>query len=169
MPHENLALPYVLGALSPVEHDALTRARLYDRSLEHAITSLEHQMAAELHPGSGSSPPAELWSRIASALADERALLASKRVETFPDGEWATLGPGTAAKRMGGGEAWLLRCDPGLIRRPRTHIVDERFVIVAGDLYVGSRVFTTGDYLFSPAEDEANDFRTVSGCIIVMF
>ncbi len=38
MPHENLALPYVLGALSPVEHDALTHARLYDRSLEQAIT-----------------------------------------------------------------------------------------------------------------------------------
>lgn len=169
MPHENLALPYVLGALSPVEHDALTHARLYDRSLEQAITSLERHMAAELHPGSGSSPPAELWGKIASALADERALLASKRVETFPDGEWAALNPGTEAKRMGGGDAWLLRCDPGLIVRPRSRIADEHFLIVAGDLCVGSRCFSTGDYLFSPAEDEGNDLRTNGGCIVLVF
>lgn len=168
MPHENLALPYVLGALSPVERDALSRARLYDRSLEQAITSFERHMAAHLHPGLKAVPPTELWDNIASALAEERSALAGKRVEAFPDGQWQAMAPGMEAKQMGGQNVWLLRCDPGLIACPRSPAADEHLVVVAGDLCAGGRSFSTGDYLFSPANDLRNDLRSNGGCIILV-
>jgi anti-sigma-K factor RskA len=119
MPHEDLAIPYVLGALSPVERDALSRARPYDRSLEQAIASFEHHVVTHSHPGPGTVPPAELWRNIASALAEEHAALAGKHAENFPDGPWQAIAPGIEAKQIGGQDVWLLRCDPGLILRPR--------------------------------------------------
>ena len=168
MPHEDLALPYVLGALSPVERDALSRARLYDRSLEQAITSFERHMATHLHPGLRAIPPTELWRNIASALADERTTLASKRVESFPDGEWHAAAPGIEAKQMGGEDVWLLRCDPGLIARPRSPAIDEHLLVVAGDLRAGGRCFSTGDYLFSPVDDLRDDLHSIGGCILLV-
>lgn len=168
MAHENLALPYVLGALSPVERDALTRARLYDRSLEHAITSFERHMAAHLQIGDRTVPPTDLWRNIVSALADERAALAGKRIETFPDGQWQVIAPGTEAKQMAE-DAWLLRCDPGVIVDSRPIGTDEHLLIVAGDLCLSGRCFSTGDYLFSPAEDSAADeLRSIGGCILLV-
>lgn len=168
MPHEDLALPYVLGALSPVEREALSRARLYDRSLEQTIASFERHMAAHLHPDPKTVPPAELWRNITSALADERAALAGKRVEAFPDGQWQTIVPGIEAKQMGGQDVWLLRCDPGLIVRPRSLAADDHLLIVAGDLCAGGRCFATGDYLFSPANDLREDLRSTGGCILLV-
>lgn len=168
MPHENLALPYVLGALSPVEREALSRVRLYDRSLEQTIASFERHMATHLHPGPGAVPPTELWRNIASALSEERAVLAGKRVEAFPDGQWQTIAPGIEAKQMGGQDVWLLRCDPGLIARPRSPAVDEHLVVVAGDLCAGGRCFSTGDYLFSPANDLREELDSTGGCILLV-
>ncbi len=168
MPHEDLALPYVLGALSPVEREALSRARLYDRSLEQTIASFERRMAAHLHPDPKAVPPTELWRNIASALAEERAALVGKRVEAFPDGQWQTIAPGIEAKQMGGQDVWLLRCDPGRIARPRSPAVDEHLVVVAGDLCAGGRCFSTGDYLFSPADAPGGDLRSSGGCILLV-
>ncbi|RXR30776.1 hypothetical protein [Sphingobium fluviale] len=168
MAHENLALPYVLGALSPIERDAITRARLYDRSLEHAIASFERHMVAHLQLGDRAVPPTDLWRNIVSALAEERAALAGRRIETFPDGQWQAIAPGTEAKQMAE-DAWLLRCDPGVAVSSRPLGMDEHLLIVAGDLCLSGRCFSTGDYLFSPAEDSAADeLHSISGCILLV-
>jgi hypothetical protein len=168
MPHEDLALPYVLGALSPVEREALSRARLYDRSLEQTIASFERHMAAHWHPGPKAAPPTALWRKIASALSEERAALAGKRVEAFPDGQWQAIATGIEAKQMGGQYVWLLRCDLGPIVRPRAPATDEHLLVVAGDLFVGGRSFSTGDYLFSQVDDLREDLRSTGGCILLV-
>lgn len=169
MSHEDLALPYVLGALSPVEREALSRARLYDRSLERAIARCERRMAAQSLPGVRTAPPMELWRRIASALCEERALLAGKRIEAFADGSWTPIDPGIEAKQVGGQNVWLLRCNSGQTIHQRPSTALEHVLIVAGDVHIGSRCFSTGDYLSISAQDKHSDFRTSGGCILLMF
>ncbi|HEY6869900.1 MAG TPA: hypothetical protein VI199_09105 [Novosphingobium sp.] len=169
MAHEHLALPYVLGTLSAIEREALSRARLYDLSLDRAIVRLERHFSEQVAEGTPSRAPSALWRRIASALAEERTLLEPARVETFPDGTWTALECGIESKPLGAPDFWLLRCNPGKAIRGQWMRELARMLVVAGDVSIGSRQFVVGDYLERTAADSLGQIHTVSGCIILLF
>ena len=168
MDHQETALAFVVGALSPAERAETARRRLYDGALDQAILNEEQRLA-----GLASVPPVAhradgLWDRIAGAMAMEQAVFSHARPESFGDGHWEMHNDKIDKKLLWSDKAMLLRCNPGAVEDDHDQDADddEHILVVAGDVMMGGRTFSTGDTIHVEAGSLHRAMTTREGCIL---
>jgi ChrR Cupin-like domain len=163
-----IAEKFVMGTLSTTERQAVLRECLYNPELETAIVRLEKIYGTLLEDAPLSSDDAGLWDRIDSALSFELATLGDKCVETFSEGGWEPHGRGIDVKSLWSDKAILIRCAPGGVEEEHAQPEDEdeHIIVVAGDLNLGGRSFSTGDYICIPAASKHQQMYSKGGCIL---
>lgn len=157
-----------MGALSPLEREAVARDRLSDTGLDEAIRTLEVSLAPMTGFAGTLVPPANLFERIDGAIAEENAALAGKTAQGFEEGDWQPYLPGIEIKTLWAENTFLMRCRPGSVVPAHPHPEAEHLIIISGDLIVGGRVFQTGDWHSSPADNDHDDLHTVHGCVLLV-
>ena len=160
------ALDYALGALSPDERAALERQRLHDNALDRRIETLEASLSGLLPSKKVEIGPL-LWAKIASALELEQKAFADVELQSFAEGDWQEVMPGVEARSLWGEHTQLLRCQPGAADTEHQQRDNEHILMIAGDLVIAGRVFTTGDHLFFPVGTRHPAMRTDKGCILL--
>jgi hypothetical protein len=164
----DIAQDFVLGALSPLEREAVQLERAVNHELDRAITALEDKLAPLTASAGHIRPPAHLLDGILERIAVEDAELDDKIVQPFADGDWRKCMPGVEMKRLWSPLTFLLRCQPGAVIPQHVHGQFENMVIIMGDLDVGGRVLTSGDYHASPPKSTHGDTRTHRGCVLLV-
>ncbi len=168
MTRDELALEFVMGALSPLEREAVARDRLSDAELDEAIRTLETSLAPMTGLAGTLTPPAGLFDRIAGAIAEESTALAGKTAIACGEGEWQPFLPGIEIKRLWNPGTVMLRCQPGAVLPAHPHAQSEHIVVISGDFIVGGRTFRTGDWHSSPAGNDHGEARTEGGCLLLI-
>lgn len=163
-----IANNFVMGTLSPGERQAVLLERLYNPELDAKIKELEQLYGSILDAVPPSSDAGEIWGRIDSALSFELATFDDKCVEAFSDGQWESQGKAIDAKPLWSDKAILIRCAPGGIEEEHDQPVDEdeHIIVVAGDLNLGGRALSTGDYICIPAASRHQKMHSKGGCIL---
>jgi len=160
------ATDYVLGALSPLEREAVQLERAVNRALDAAITALEDKLAPLAAAAGAVRPPAYLFDAIVEQIREEEAELGNKLVLPLSEGEWQPCLPGVEIKRLWSPLTVMLRCQPGAIIPEHVHGPIENLLVVMGDLEVGGRILASGDYHMSPEGSPHGETRTRRGCIL---
>ncbi len=168
MTRDELALEFVMGALSPMEREAVARERLSDPELDGAIKALEGSLAPITGLAGTLPPSTDLFDRIAGAIAQESAELAGKIAITCDEGDWQPFLPGIEIKRLWNPGTVMLRCQPGAVLPAHPHAQTEHIVVISGDFIVGGRTFRTGDWHSSPAGNDHGEARTEGGCLLLI-
>lgn len=168
MTRDELALEFVMGALSPMEREAVARERVSDPELDGAIKTLEESLAPMTGLAGTLPPPAALFDRIAAAIAEESAALAGKITVPCDEGDWQPFLPGIEIKRLWNPGTVMLRCKPGAVLPAHPHAQTEHIVVISGDFIVGGRTFRTGDWHSSPAGNDHGEARTEGGCLLLI-
>lgn len=163
-----IAEKFVMGTLSTTERQSVLRERLYNPELDAAIARLEKMYGTLLEDAPLSSDGLGLWDRIDNALSFELATLGDKCVEPFSDGAWEPHGRGIEVKSLWSDKAILIRCSPGGVEDEHDQPTDEdeHIIVVAGDLSLGGRSFSTGDYICIPAASKHQRMHSKGGCIL---
>lgn len=168
MTRDELALDFAMGALSPLEREAVMRDRLTDPLLDAAIRAQE----AELSPLTGlagtRAPSPGLFDAITAAIDREQVAFADKIVVPFEQGAWRPQGPGIATRELWTPRTLLMRCEPGAVIRAHDHAETENLVVVSGDLVIGGRLFRTGDWHSAPPGSHHDDIHTENGCVLLI-
>jgi ChrR Cupin-like domain len=163
-----IAEDFVLGALSPIEREAVQLERAVNHELDRAIIALEEKLAPLTASAGNIRPPAHLLDGILARIAEEAAELDDKIVQPFADGDWRPCLPGVEMKRMWSPLTFLLRCQAGAVIPQHVHGQFENMVIIMGDLEVGGRTLSSGDYHASPPQSTHCDTRTRRGCVLLV-
>ncbi|MEQ1689338.1 MAG: hypothetical protein ABL874_12265 [Sphingopyxis sp.] len=169
MDHQETALAFVVGALSPAERAEVARRRLYDGALDQAITSEEQRLAGLDHTPSVAQSADGLWDRISGAMAMEQEAFAHARPESFSDGVWEVHTDKIDKKILWSDKVMLLRCGPGAVEDDHDQDMDEdeHILVVAGDVVMGGRTFSTGDTIHVKAGSLHRVMTTRDGCILL--
>lgn len=165
---KDIALDFVLGALSPSERSEVSRARLSDPALDQEIDTLEAQFAPLTGTAGEVVPPAGLRDRIAEALRDEEREHSGKFSQEAGEGHWIPYRPGIQAKRLWNRRTVMLRCRPGAVLPGHDHSEGEHIIVISGDFVVGGRTFGAGDYHCSPKGNAHGDAFTRGGCLLLI-
>lgn len=168
MTRDELALEFVMGALSSLEREAVARDRLSDPALDKAIRAAEESLAPMIGLAGTLPPPAGLFDRIAGAIEEESTALAGKAAVACEEGEWQPFLPGIEIKRLWNPVTVMLRCGPGAVLPAHPHAQTEHIVVISGDFVVGGRTFRTGDWHSSPAGNDHGEARTEGGCLLLI-
>ena len=158
---------YVLGALRAAQRDVVARRRLYDRALDCEICGLEALLAAlspdQLRPVTDEA----LWVRVCDAVTHENCLSGCGTFACL-GGTWDRHGPGIETKALWSDKAVLIRCEPGAFEdaHEQPNDEDEHIIVIGGNLVIGARALSAGDYLCIPAAAPHGRMHTVSGCLI---
>lgn len=164
----DIADKFVMGTLSPSERQTVLRERLYNPELDARIIQLEQLYGSILENVPPSSDAGAMWDRIDNALSFELSALDDKCVEAFSDGLWEPHGKGIDVKPLWSDKAILIRCAPGGVEEEHEQPTDEdeHIIVVAGDLNLGGRSFSTGDYICVPAASRHQHMHSKTGCIL---
>lgn len=168
MSTEDKAIGYVLGSLSREERDNVARERLFNAGLDKEISLVERLYSGLRRNDELEIPATDIWSRITSAIAREEAALANVFIEDYRSGSWQDYAPSIETKTLWSDKAILIRCNPGAVEEEHDQPADEdeHILVVAGDLNVGGRIFSTGDYLRVPASAVHKKMTTERGCLL---
>ena len=158
---------YVLGNMTPDERAAMDLARRFDPVLDQDIRDVEDSMAALSIAAGEMTPSPELWDRIKAAIDEQDEAMENRTLIELGDGDWQPLEPGIDLKLLWNDRTTLLRCAPGAIMPSHVHDDDEYLLVLAGDLIIGSRSFTTGDYIHSPKGFDRFIHTTRTGCLLL--
>ncbi|MVZ98063.1 hypothetical protein EUU23_10130 [Sphingorhabdus sp. IMCC26285] len=163
-----MATQYVMGILSPRERHAVSLERLYNLELDREIIRLEQLLGEGLVATKPACNAGTLWDRIDTALTRELTALGDKCVEDFSEGAWEAHGTGIDVKPLWSDKAILIRCVPGGYEEEhgQPHDEDEHIIVIAGDLNIGGRTFSTGDYICVPAASIHQRMHSDGGCIL---
>lgn len=164
----NIAEDFVLGALSPFEREAVQLERAVNRELDIAITALEEKLAPLTASAGNLRPPADLLDSILERIAAEQSELGDKLLQSFAEGDWQATLPGIERKQLWSPQTFMLRCQPGAVIPHHAHGQMENIVVIMGDLEVGGRMLTSGDYHASPSKSLHGDTRTRRGCVFLV-
>jgi ChrR Cupin-like domain len=162
------AIDFVLGALSPHEREAVQLERAVNCELDAAIASWEEKLASLTASAGTVRPPDYLFDLIAEQIAHEQAELGTKTVIPLADGDWRPCLAGVEMKPLWSPQTFLLRCQPGATIPQHAHGQIENLVVIMGDLDVGGRILTSGDYHRSPAGSVHGETRTRRGCVLLV-
>lgn len=165
---KDIALEFVLGALSPAERSEVMRARLGDPALGKEIDALDAQFAPLTGAAGKIAPPAGLFGRIVEALASEEREHEGKFSQEAAEGRWLPYKPGILAKRLWSRRTVMLRCSPGACLPAHDHAEAEHIIVIWGDFVVGGRTFGAGDYHCSPKGSAHGDAFTRGGCLLLV-
>lgn len=165
---KDIALEFVLGALSPAERGEVTRARLGDPALDKEIDALDAQLGPLTGAAGEVAPPARLFDRIVEALDGEAREHEGKFSQEAGAGRWLPYKPGILAKRLWNRRTVMLRCSPGARLPAHDHDEAEHIIVISGDFVVGGRAFGAGDYHCSPKGSAHSEAFTRGGCLLLV-
>lgn len=167
MKSHDIVPAFVLGLLRSGERDLVLRRRLYDQKLDAEICALENLLSAFLPKETGWQPNELLWRRICDAVTHEQCLAAGGAFSCLGGG-WDRMGPGIDCKSLWSDKAILIRCSPGAFEDAHAQPLgeDEHIVVIAGELVIGTRILSSGDYVHIPAASLHARMHTVTGCLI---
>lgn len=119
-------------------------------------------------------PSEALWERVAHRIADETGgTPLPARTERYSEPAWECVGPGISCKVLATDSAshrtsMLVRLEPGTEYPPHTHADVEELHLLCGELWIGDRKLSPGDY--NRAEPGTSDRRVWSetGCTCVL-
>lgn len=168
MENQEIAIAFVVGALSPTERAEIAVRRLYDAALDQAIMTEEQRYTGLSEEQAFALPSDALWDRIAGAMAVEQQCFAHARQQEFSQGAWESHAEKIDKKTLWSDKAMLLRCGPGAVEcdHQQDGDEDEHMLVIAGDVIMGGRTFSTGDYLFIEAGSLHREMTTRGGCIL---
>lgn len=172
---ERVAL-YALNAL-PADETADIEAHLSRcpecwREMEalHSVTDAVASWPLEVL-----DPSEALWERVAQRIADETGEKPiPARTERYSEPAWEGVGHGISCKVLATDSeshriTMLVRLEPGVEYPPHTHAGVEELHLLYGDLWIGERKLSPGDY--NRAQPGTNDERVWSGtgctCILM--
>jgi anti-sigma factor ChrR (cupin superfamily) len=171
---ERVAL-YALQALPPAERTDfvahLSRCPECRGELEalHSVTD-----AVASSPPDVLRPSEALWARVAHRIADETGgKPMPARIERYSEPPWECVGPGLWCKVLATDSeshrtSMLVRLEPGAEYPRHTHADVEELHLLSGELWIGDRRLSPGDY--NRAEPGTSDLRVWSntGCTCVL-
>lgn len=158
---------FVLGGMLPEERAAMEQARRHDPELDQGIRDVEDSMAALSLAAGEITPPKGLWKRIRVAIGAETEALEGRLMIALGEGDWQPVAPGIDSKLMWNSRTALLRCAPGAVLPDHMHDDDEHLLVLSGDLIIGGRTFTGGDYIGSRKGFDRFPHSTRTGCLIL--
>jgi len=85
--------------------------------------------------------PADLWARIAASAGPNCSV-----DESLDDGAWIETSPGVRRKRLWDDRSFLVRCEAGGAIAEHRHDQFEHCLVIKGEMVVGRRRFSVGDY-----------------------
>ncbi|CDH44717.1 cupin domain-containing protein [Candidatus Contendibacter odensensis] len=146
---ESLAGDYVLGTLSGSELTEFEAALAGNPGLRQQVAAWEQRLTPLAVTLSEATPRPALWEAIEAAL-DAAGPPATVTVRA-QEGEWRTLAPGVAVKLLlvdqdAGFQSFLLRLAPGCQLPAHDHGALEECLLLEGDMLIGDRYYTVGDY-----------------------
>lgn len=158
---------FVLGSMMPDERAAMEQARRHDPGLDRGIKDVEDSMAALSLAAGELAPPRGLWKRVRDAIDVEREALEDRMILPLGEGDWRSVAPGIDYKTMWNGRTIMLRCAPGAVLPYHMHDNDEHLLVLSGDLIIGGRAFTGGDYIGSQKGFDRFPHSTRTGCLLL--
>ena len=143
------AADYVLGALSGAELAEFEANLARDPKLQRSVADWERRLTPLAATLPEVEPRDSVWQAIEAAL-DEAGPPATVTVRDG-EGEWRTLVPGTEIKvlmvdRDAGFQSFLPRLAPGTLLPPHDHSILEECLLLEGDMLIGDRAYSRGDY-----------------------
>ena len=146
---EQLAGDYVLGTLSGPELTEFEANLAHDPEQQRRVAAWERRLTPLAAALPDVEPRASVWDAIAAAL-DEAGPPATVTVRDG-EGEWRILAPGAEIKvlmvdRDAGFQSFLLRLAPGALLPPHDHSILEECLLLEGDMLIGERAYSRGDY-----------------------
>lgn len=146
---EQLTADYVLGVLSGPELAEFEANLARDPQLQQQVAAWERRLTPLAATLPEIEPRASVWDAI-EAILDEAGPPATVTVRSG-EGEWRTLVPGTEIKmlmvdRDAGFQSFLLRLAPGTLLPPHDHSALEECLLLEGDMLIGDRCYSRGDY-----------------------
>lgn len=146
---ESLAGDYVLGALSGPELAEFEANLVRNPELQRQVVAWERRLTPLATILPEAEPRASVWDAIEAAL-DKASPPATVTVRV-QEGEWRMLGPGMEIKllmvdREVGFQSFLLRLAPGAVLPPHHHNILEECLLLEGDMLIGDRAYSRGDY-----------------------
>ena len=146
---ESLAGDYVLGTLSGPELAEFEANLARNPELQRQVAAWERRLTPLAATLPEMEPRATVWDAIEAAL-DEAGPPATVTVRA-EEGEWRMLVPGTDIKvlmvdREAGFQSFLLRLAPGTLLPPHDHSILEECLLLEGDMLIGDRAYSRGDY-----------------------
>ncbi len=179
---ENAAL-FALGALGPTEAPAFERhlaggcSRCNDELA--AFTSVANDLSLAATPVAGSSAVrARLLGevrRLGRRAADQTVGTMSGAMAFVgtAEGQWLEIQPGILRKDLatGGGDrssSYLIRMHPGAVAETHIHAGVEHCYVIEGDLIVGERTITGGDFHLAGRGTEHAALRSDGGCLLLI-
>lgn len=172
MPIHETAADFVLGACRDRQRELIARQRLYDRGLDAQVCAVETLLSA-MAPASFADvfhvavPGERLWRRVCDAVTQEQCAGGFGSFACL-GGLWDDHGPGIETKSLWSDKSLLIRCEPGAFEAEHAQPADEHehIIVIAGDLVIGGRGLSVGDYLRIPADSMHGTMHTRSGCLI---
>lgn len=158
---------FVLGSMTPEERAAMEQSRRFDPKLDQEIRDVEDSMAALSYAAGELTPPQGLWKRIKGAIAAENEALENRVIIELEEGDWKPVAPGIDCKMMWTRRTMMLRCAPGAVLPDHMHDHDEHLLVLSGDLVIGGRTFTSGDYIGSKMGFDRFPHSTRAGCLLL--
>ena len=146
---ESLAGDYVLGTLSGPELAEFEATLAQNPALRQQVAVWERRLTSLAATLPEVEPRPSVWEAIEAAL-DAAGPPATVTVRA-QEGEWRTLAPGAEIKvlmvdRDAGCQSILLRLAPGALLPAHDHGILEECLLLEGDMLIGDRCYTRGDY-----------------------
>lgn len=146
---ESLAGNYVLGPLSGPELAEFEANLARNPELQHLVAAWERRLTPLAATLPEVEPRPSVWEAIEAAL-DAAGPPATVTVRA-QEGEWRILLPGLEIKlllvdREAGFQSFLLRLAPGCQLPAHDHHALEECLLLEGDMLIGDRAYTAGDY-----------------------
>ncbi|MDG4552999.1 MAG: cupin domain-containing protein [Candidatus Competibacter sp.] len=168
---ESLAGDYVLGALSGPELAEFETVLAADPVLRQQVSAWERRLTPLAATLPEATPRAALWDAIEAALdADGPPATVTVRER---EGEWRTLTPGLEIKlllvdRQAGFQSFLLRLAPGCQLPAHDHDALEECLLLEGDMLIGDRAYTAGDYHAALPGSRHDPISTRNGGVVFL-
>ena len=161
---------YVLGVLdaeerAAVERDAATNAELAAEIAFWQAGFMPLLDAVEVEP------PADLFGRIKSAIADAAADLPGTITVRASEGGWQTIARRVERKILYRTEervTYLIRGQPGARLPGHEHDDDEEIYVLQGDLTMGTLTLRAGDFHLARRSVQHSTATTAEGCMLLV-
>ena len=158
---------FVFGSLNPLERESVARERLYNRALDTLIIEEEERFAPLTAAAGEEDTPPNLLARILGAIAQEEGGRGELAFQSFGHGAWQNHpNPGIAFKTLWSEKTLLLRCEAGAYDNAHQQDADEHLLVIAGDVEMDGRTFSTGDYFMVAMGTTHSRMTTRGGCIL---
>ncbi|HCB12592.1 MAG TPA: hypothetical protein DEP36_03340 [Gammaproteobacteria bacterium] len=168
---EQIAGDYVLGTLSDPELAEFETILSQDPLLRQQVAAWERRLTPLAAALPEATPRTSVWEAIETALdAQSPPNTVTVRAQ---EGEWRKLAPGIEIKlllvdREAGFQSFLLKLAPGSQIPAHDHSSLEECLLLEGDMIIGDRHYTSGDYHAALPGSRHETLSTRAGGIVFL-